>query len=267
MYLNPTNKQPIPRNAFHLLFWAIVTLIFLYDRRYLILKFQLTEHFVACVVVRMILLISLVYLHLNVLIPRFFRNGEYPKYALLLLASLGMYVSLQNLYDIYLYGFVIGDIRSRDFWSAFPYNFVTTLWYLILSTGLKLSLDRYEERRAIGANSNSTEAFENEGQERQVFLKTGTKKVMTDLDSITHIKGLKDYAIIYTEDDQIIVKGSLKNTETLLGENKLIRVHKSYLVALDRIKTIQHNQIILEKYSIPIGRSYKKEVYKVLGLP
>ncbi|GAA0880516.1 hypothetical protein GCM10009119_34860 [Algoriphagus jejuensis] len=242
----------------------VVTLIFIYDRRYLILKFQIPEHFVACVVIRMGLLISLVYVHLNVLVPRFFKSGKFLTYGLLLLLALLLYVSLQNLYDIYLYGYVIGDVRSRSFWGAFSYNFFTTLWYLALTAGLKFGLDRYVEKSKVddsrlGADSTSVEV-----PEKSVLLKTGTKQVMTDLDTITHVKGLKDYSIIYTTADQIIVKGSLKSAEGLLGEKKLIRVHKSYLVALDRIKTIQGNQIILENHSIPIGRSYKQELYRLL---
>lgn len=259
-------KTHLPRKVFHLLFWIVLTLIFIYDRKYLILKFQLTEHFIACVVFRMGLLMALVYFHLGVLIPRFFSKGKFLWYFILGLASLFLYVSFQNMYDIYLYGFVIGDLKSRDFWGAFPYNFITTLWYLALSAGLKYSLDRYaaikKEEEPI-----ALDRMPECGQDRVVFLKTGTKQVMTDLDAITHVKGLKDYSIVFTDDDQIIVKGSLKNAGDLLAEKKLVRVHKSYLVALDRIKTIQHNQIILDKHSIPIGRSYKKDLFSFLDLP
>lgn len=263
MYLNSSVKKSISTKVFHLLFWTVITLIFIYDRRYLILKFQLTEHFVACVLVRMLLLISLVYFHLNVLIPHFYKTGKIIRYVVFLLASLLVYVSLQNLYDIYLYGFVIGDVKSRDFWSAFPYNFITTLWYLALSTALKYGLDRFMSNHKTQVPAHAEDQGE---QERRIFLKTGTKQVMTDLDAITHVKGLKDYSIVFTDDEQIIVKGSLKNAGDLLGDKKLIRVHKSYLVALDRIKTVRHNQIIVGSHSIPIGRSYKKDLFEVLEL-
>lgn len=263
MPLHTAKKTLVSSKIFHLLFWIVLTLIFIYDRRYLIYKFHLPEHFIACVVFRIGLLIVLVYFHLNALIPRYFRKKKFVWYSVLVLASLFLYVTLQNLYDIYLYGFVIGDLKSRDFWGAFPYNFITTLWYLALTTGLKFGLDRYQASRKV---EGSLERVDEGGQERLVFLKTGTKQVMTDLDTITHVKGLKDYSIVFTEDDQIIVKGSLKNAGDLLGDKKLVRVHKSYLVSLDRIKTIQHNQIILDKHSIPIGRSYKKELYSFLDL-
>ncbi|WP_051315295.1 LytR/AlgR family response regulator transcription factor [Algoriphagus terrigena] len=257
-------KQPVSAKILHLLFWTIVTLIFIYDRRYLIQKFQLPEHFIACVTIRMGLLISLVYLHLNVLVPRFFKKRSYVKYTALLLLSLGIYVSLQNLYDIYLYGYVIGDVRSRSFFGAFSYNFLTTLWYLALTAGLKFGLDKYFEKSKADESNLPPNPPMSDPQEKSILLKTGTKQIMTDLDTVTHVKGLKDYSIIYTTAEQIIVKGSLKNAEILLGDKKLVRVHKSYLVALDRIKTIQNNQIILENHAIPIGRSYKKELFQLL---
>lgn len=257
-------KQPILRKSILVLFWMIITLIFIYDRRYLIIKFQLQEHFVACVIFRIGLLISLVYVHHHFLIPKFFKTTKFLKYGIFLFAALIVYVSLQNLYDIYLYGFVIGDVRSRDFWNSFPYNFIITSWYLTLAAILQFGLDKYEQKK--GEPSYSKNSEKDEGIDRQVFLKSGTKQVMTDLDTVTHVKGLKDYSIVFTDEEQIIVKGSLKNAENLLGDKKLIRVHKSYLVALDRIKTIQHNQIILGNHSIPIGRSYKKELFEVLEI-
>lgn len=260
-------NKAVLRKAFHLLFWLIVTVVFLYDRRYLIQKYKLPDHFIECVAVRLLLIISLVYFHLYYLIPRYFRTKRYVVYSLLLLSTLFIYVSLQNLYDIYLYGYVIGDLKRRDFWHAFPYNFITTSWYLFLAAALKISLDRYEERRQHTHTPVQPETTRENDQSRYIFLKTGTKQVKTNLDAVSYIKGLKDYSIIFTtDDDQIIVKGSLKAVEKLFEDKKFVRVHKSYLVAFDLIKTINDNHIIIGERTIPIGRSYKKELYKLLKI-
>lgn len=264
MNISGRNKAVSRRRVFHFLFWLIITVIFLYDRRYLIQKAGL-DHFIECVTVRLLLIMSLVYFHLYYLVPQYFRAIKYAVYSLLLLTALFAYVSLQNLYDIYLYGYVIGDLTSRDFWHAFPYNFITTSWYLLLTAGLKVGLDRYEERKQR-VEVKPPSAVPPNGQERTIFLKTGTKQVKTNLDAVTHMKGLKDYSIIFTTEDQIIVKGSLKTTEKLFTGKKFVRVHKSYLVALDQIKTINDNHIILGKHTVPIGRSYKKELYRMLAI-
>src|ERR1700759_5097866 len=102
-------KLAIQQRLLNLAYWLIITLIFLYDRRYLVQKVGL-GHFAECISVRLFLIISLAYLHLYYLIPRFFMAKKYFAYFGLLVLSLCLYVSLQSLYDIYLYGFVIGAL-------------------------------------------------------------------------------------------------------------------------------------------------------------
>jgi hypothetical protein len=251
----------------HLLFWLVVTLVFLYDRRYLIQKAGL-DHFAECVGMRLVLIISLTYLNLYYLIPKFFSSKRYFSYFSLLIIATLVYVTLQNLYDIYLYGYVIGDIESRGFFYAIPYNFIITSWYLLLMVALKLSLDYYEQKRT-GKNAHDIVAKSTNGQEhspeKYVFLKSGTKQIKTDLSTIIYIQGLKDYSIIVTDKDKIIVKGSLKIVaQQLLGMKKLIRVHKSYLVAAEKIDVVKEGKIIFDGHAIPIGRMYKKELEAML---
>ncbi len=251
------------KKIIHLLFWLVVTLVFLYDRRYLIQKAGL-DHFAACVVVRVLLIVSLIYLNLYYLIPKFFSQKKYYTYFLLLLASVLLYVTLQNLYDIYLFGYVIGDINSRDFFHAFPYNFITTAWYVLLTVALQVSLERLESRRAGSRAASAPEKSLN-GQEnhagQSIFLKSGTKQIKTKLSTIIYIQGLKDYSVVVTDQEKIIIKGSLKTVEQQLsGIKKLIRVHKSYLVAEDRINVLKGGQIIIGEHAIPIGRMYKKDL-------
>lgn len=259
-----TNRQ---KKLVYFVFGVIITIVFLYDRRYLILKAGL-DHFAACVIVRLFLIISLAFLNLYYLIPQFFSSRRYFAYFSILTIATLVYVALQNLYDIYLYGYVIGDIESRGFFYAFPYNFIITCWYLLLTVALKLSLDYYEQKRT-GNNAHHVVAKPTNGQghssEKYVFLKSGTKQIKTDLNAIIYIQGLKDYSIIVTDKDKIIVKGSLKTiAQQLLGMKKLIRVHKSYLVAAEKIDVVKEGKIIFAEHSIPIGRMYKKELEAML---
>src|ERR1700759_907898 len=117
-------QWPATKKILQLLFWIVITMVFLYDRRYLIQKAGL-GHFAECTIVRLILIISLSYLHIFYLIPRYFSAKRYFTYFACLILSLLVYVALQNLYDIYLYGFVIGAVSYRSFWHSFPFNFIT----------------------------------------------------------------------------------------------------------------------------------------------
>ena len=254
-------KWPSLKRLLYLGFWIVVTLIFLYDRRYLIQKIGL-GHFAECTVVRLFLIISLAYLHLYYLIPRYFLEKKYVSYFSLLILSLGVYVSLQSLYDIYLYGFVIGALYYRDFWYSFPFNFITTAWYLMLTVAFKLSLDWYEQRNEVVKlkdELSKVPAFVNTERDGEyLFLKSGTKKLKTPIAAVSYIQGLKDYSIIYTNEGKIIVKGSLKTVEELFPEKHFLRIHKSYLVTNSKIKQVEANKVVLINGEIiPVGRSYK----------
>ncbi|MBK7869189.1 MAG: LytTR family transcriptional regulator [Saprospiraceae bacterium] len=261
------------RNWMELAFWVIVTLIFLYERRYLAQKIGL-GHFVECVTVRLLLIVTLAYWNLKVLIPRFFETGKYVQYFNLLLLSLGLYITLQSWYDMYLYGFVIGIERDQHFWSVAPYNIVVTAWYVGLTVALHRAIEwyvqseelakLYEENKVL---KEQAELLSSQGSENQtaVFLKTGTKQVKVELDNITHIQGLKDYSIIYTADDRIVVRGNLKQMEQFFPEGQFLRVHKSYLVASDKIEAIDKNQVLLEQVSLPVGRSYKAHLERFIN--
>lgn len=82
------------------------------------------------------------------------------------------------------------------------------------------------------------------------------------LDEIKYIEGLKEYVSYYTKEKRIIVLQSLKSIEESLPSDKFIRVHRSYIVPIDKIKTLDGNQVQIGDKLIPIGRSYKEDVLK-----
>jgi len=254
-------KWPVVKLLLNLGFWIVVTLIFLYDRRYLIQKAGL-GHFAECTAVRLVLIITLAYINVYYLIPRYFSRKKYFNYFALLVLLLAIYVSLQSLYDIYLYGFVIGAFYYRDFWFSFPFNFFITAWYLLLTVALKLSIDWYEQRKEfIKLQEDIKQAppfADPQKNDEYLFLKSGTKKLKTPVASVSYIQGLKDYSVIYTDEGKIIVKGSLKTVEELFPEKHFLRIHKSYLVTNARIKQVEGNKVVLTDGAIiPVGRSYK----------
>ena len=254
-------KWPLLKRLMYLGFWIIITLIFLYDRRYLIQKVGL-GHFAECTIVRLALIISLAYLHLHYLIPRYFSNKKYVQYFALLVLSLAVYVSLQSLYDVYLYGVVIGARYYTNFWYSFPFNFITTGWYLLLTVAFKLSIDWYEQRSEVlklQEELSRVPAFVNTEKDGEyLFLKSGTKKLKTPIASVTYIQGLKDYSVVYTDEGKIIVKGTLKAVEELFPEKHFTRIHKSYMVTNSKIKQLESNRVVLlNGVTVPIGRSYK----------
>ncbi|KJD35970.1 chemotaxis protein CheY [Tamlana sedimentorum] len=95
-----------------------------------------------------------------------------------------------------------------------------------------------------------------------IFVKSEYENLKVNINDIKYIEGLKDYIKIYTNKDKpILTLNSLKNFEEKLSHN-FIRVHKSYIVSLNHIHSVQRNRIIIDEKWIPIGVSYKTEFLK-----
>jgi two-component system, LytTR family, response regulator len=90
-----------------------------------------------------------------------------------------------------------------------------------------------------------------------IFIKSDSKMIKINLSDILFIEGLKDYLSIQTSAEKLITLQNLKSFEQHLNTTQFIRVHKSYIVALNKIETIERNRIFMEQYIIPIGETYR----------
>jgi len=101
-------------------------------------------------------------------------------------------------------------------------------------------------------------ASETIGSPAFVFVKDGTKLVKVRLDEILYVEGLKDYVTIHTSSQKITTLQRMKALEEQLPADKFIRIHNSYIVALDAIDVIQKNEVSIGSVSLPIGDTYRK---------
>ena len=95
-----------------------------------------------------------------------------------------------------------------------------------------------------------------------IFVKTEHKIQKIELDDILYIEGLKDYISIYTKAERIITLQNMKKMEETLPHSQFIRVHKSYIIALDKIESIERSRITICGKIIPIGDTYRDEFFK-----
>lgn len=99
-----------------------------------------------------------------------------------------------------------------------------------------------------------------------ILVKENGKTIKVELDRIAYIEGLKDYVkIVIDENRPIITHSTMKNIEEYLSPSKFIRVHKSYIISVDRIASFDATNSIIElkhKVEIPVGPLYKEELIK-----
>jgi two-component system LytT family response regulator len=94
-----------------------------------------------------------------------------------------------------------------------------------------------------------------------IFVKSGYKLVKIFINEILYIEGMRDYQNIVTRTEKIIASHSISELEKLLPAG-YIRCHKSFIVSLAGINSIEHDRIRIGNKYIPIGDSYKEEFYK-----
>lgn len=97
-----------------------------------------------------------------------------------------------------------------------------------------------------------------------IFVKTEHKIQKVQLDDILYIEGLKDYISIFTPTERIITLQNMKKMEETLPKGEFIRVHKSYIVAFNKIESIERSRIAIKGKIIPIGDTYRDEFFKLV---
>lgn len=97
------------------------------------------------------------------------------------------------------------------------------------------------------------------------FIKSGNKTVKVYFNKILYIEGQRDYLQIHTEDSKIMTLLNFKKMQELLDPQKFVRVHKSYIIAVDKIDYIENNTIKIGKKLIPVSNTYKVAFYNLLN--
>lgn len=110
-----------------------------------------------------------------------------------------------------------------------------------------------------------TQRSSNPKKEGHLIIKVEYKTVKVNFSDIIYVEGLKDYAKIYTQNQMHLTRLNLKAMESKLPENLFLRVHRSYIVALQKITSFQKGQIFLNKTAIPIGITYQEVLLKKLS--
>ncbi|MBB1284501.1 response regulator transcription factor [Flavisolibacter sp. BT320] len=99
-----------------------------------------------------------------------------------------------------------------------------------------------------------------------VFLKQDNRLVKVLFDDILYVEALKDFSKLFLKERPMLISAHLKLMEDLLPADRFLRVHRSYIIALDKISALQGNIIEIGPQQIPVGSTYKDELMKRLQL-
>ncbi len=99
-----------------------------------------------------------------------------------------------------------------------------------------------------------------------MFVKDGTKIVKVVYDNILYLEGMKDYVkIILKEKKMVLTLISMQNIVKKLPKGQFVRIHRSYIVSLSKIDSVEKNRVVVGGKWFPVGNSYKNLLMDALG--
>lgn len=113
-------------------------------------------------------------------------------------------------------------------------------------------------QRARGHVAPVIESRPQASQDDFVFVKDGTKLVKVQLADILYVEGLKDYVTIHTKTQKIVSLQRLKALEEQLPADRFIRIHHSYIVAVQAIDAVHKQEVRIGNATIPVSDSYRR---------
>lgn len=100
----------------------------------------------------------------------------------------------------------------------------------------------------------------------EIYIKEDRRLIRLDFESILFFENVGDYVRVKTETDSHIIHGTLSGIADRLEDPRFLKVHRSFIVNLQKIKDIEHNSLVIDKTVIPISRAHKSGLMSRLSI-
>lgn len=173
--------------------------------------------------------------------------------------------------DIEMDGFT--GIELIESLSKKPQIIITTAYDKYALKGFELHVADYLLKpfgfdRFLNAVERVYDIIEKAGKEEKgyIFIKTEYRLERIAVDEILYIEGMGDYRNIRTTTKKILTLQTFSELEKLLPKNQFCRVHKSYIVSVNKIISVERHRIKMQENFIPISDNYKERFYSLIGI-
>ncbi len=175
----------------------------------------------------------------------------------------------QSIPVIYLTGYA-DDSTLKKAKITEPYGYILKPFKEIdLHTNIEMALYKHgKDEEVMKERDMLYNIVESKSAGNILFVKSNSRLVKLKADDIYFIEALKDYVVIHTSEARFTIHSTMKDIQRKLSTDEFVRVHRSFIVRLDKIATIEQPNIVLEndKKLIPIGGSYKDELQQMINL-
>lgn len=146
-------------------------------------------------------------------------------------------------------------ISSNPEYAAESYNYDVTD-YLVKPIEYQRFLKAAERVRAIHETINLNAPAD----EKYIFVKSGTDHIKLNFSDILFIEAFADYVQIHTAQKRHTILSTMKSIHSKLGDEEFVRVHRSYIVALNKIETFSENEVSIGGHKVKVSRKFKKDL-------
>jgi two-component system LytT family response regulator len=98
------------------------------------------------------------------------------------------------------------------------------------------------------------------------FVKTEYRIEKIFIKDVLYIEGMRDYRCIQMEKGRLLTLQTFGELEKMLPDDKLCRIHKSYMVAVSKIESVERSRVRIKDKLMPVSESYKKRFYSLIGV-
>lgn len=149
-----------------------------------------------------------------------------------------------------------------------PYGYIIKPFKEIdLHTSIEMALYKHGKEQEVKRERDLYSSIVlDKSAEDCIFVKSNSRLVKVKTKEIYFVEALKDYVIIHTKDSKYTVHSTMKDMMAKLSDSEFLRVHRSYIVRVDKIIAIEQNNLVIEddKKIIPVGGSYRDELHSRL---
>ena len=151
-----------------------------------------------------------------------------------------------------------------------PYGYIIKPFKEIdLHTSIEMALYKHSKEREVIKERDFLYALvEGKESEGVIFVKSNSRLVKVKTPEILFVEALKDYVVINTSESKYTIHSTMKDIQRKLPQKDFQRIHRSYIVRLDKIVAIEQPNVVIEggKKLLPIGGSYKDELFSRINL-
>jgi len=151
-----------------------------------------------------------------------------------------------------------------------PYGYIIKPFKEVdLHTSIEMALYKHaKEREVIKERDFLYSLVEGNESEGIIFVKSNSRLVKVNTNNILFVEALKDYVVVNVGNVRYTIHSTMKDIQNKLPTKEFQRIHRSYIVRLDKIIAIEQTNVVIEggKKMLPIGGSYKDDLFNRINL-